>query len=140
MVKTKTKNMPQGVKIISILYYVAAAIYLLMGILLIAGGGVLSSLNLEGSMPWLAALGGGLLVLGGVIAIAFGVLDFFIAKNLNKGKEWARIIVIVFSVIGFVSALMSLIGGSAGSIISLALNGWIGWYLWLNKETKKYFH
>ncbi len=134
----KTKRVPTGVKAISILYYVGAVLMVLLAILFIVGAGAVSTL-LE-QYPILSALGSGVLILVGIIMIALAVLYFFVAKGLTELKSWARILVIVFSVIGFLSALSTLFSGDvAGSIFSLVINGVIGYYLWFGKEPKKAF-
>lgn len=131
------KEVPTGVKIISVLYYIGAAVCVLLGIALIAGGGLFGSMLDE----VLGGFLGGIIIVVGIFAIALGVLNFFVAKGLWKGKNWARIVVIIFSILGAVSAINSLFraGNMVGDLFSLAIDVVIGGYLLLNEEVKKVF-
>ena len=124
------KEMPTGVKLIAVLYYVSAAVGVLLGILFLAAGGLLGS-----TIPFLAALG----VVGGIIFLAFGIVSFFIGRGLWQGKDWARIIAIVFAAIGLLSSLLTIAGSLVGGLIGLILHGAIIWYLMFNKEGKNAF-
>lgn len=128
------KEVPVGVKIISVLGYIGAVLVLLLGIGMIAGAGFIASF-LEG----LAILGAGLFVGLGIVLIALAVLGFFMARGLWKGQNWARILTIIFSGIGFLQALIALIQGNFGSIVTLVIDGIIAYYLWFNADVKKAF-
>lgn len=133
MVKKKDKKMPTLVKVISVLYYIGAALGLIFGILLIAGAGIID-LILE-QMPELAALGASVFVLIGVLLIILSVVDFFVARGLWHGRNWARIVVIVFCVLGFLTGVTNIASNWFNIIVDLA----IGLYFYLNKEVKKAF-
>lgn len=134
------KNMPTGVKVISVLFYIVAVLALILGILALVGGGLAGSL--VGNDSENAALGPIFAVAGvaaGVILIIIAVFYFFIGRGLWKGQNWARIVAIILAVIGLLSSLLSLIQGAWMSIIWLVVDGWIAWYLWFNKNVKKAF-
>jgi hypothetical protein len=131
-----SKQVPTGVKIISVLYYIGAVASLLFGILMIVGAGALGAL-IE-NIPF-AALFGGLFVVLGIVMIALAVLSFFIGRGLWKGQKWARIIVIIFAILGLIGAIFNLINGQWSSIISLIINGVIGYYLLFSKSVKAAF-
>jgi hypothetical protein len=132
------KEIPTGVKIISVLYYIGAVLFALLGILFIVGAGMINTIASE--IPLIAELGAGLFVVAGIIMIALGVLAFFIGKGLWKAKSWARILVIILSCLGVLSTLISMIQGDISSnIFNLLLNGVIGGYLWFNNSVKKAF-
>lgn len=131
------KQMPTGVKVISVLYYIGAAFALIGGILLIAGGGLMGSLIEELGV---FALFGGLFLVLGVIFIGLAILSFFIGRGLWKGQKWARIIAIIFAILGVLGAISSLIGGEwVSGIINLIIQGLIGYYLLFNKAAKEAF-
>lgn len=136
MVK-KQKSIPTGVKIISVLHYIGAGVMGIIGLMFILGGGMFESLLAEN--PELASLSAGLFVFFGILFICFGVLAFFIGRGLWKLQNWARITAIVFSCIGAISSIISLVMGDFGSIVSLAIQVIIGSYLWFNKDVKKAF-
>jgi hypothetical protein len=132
--KSVSKTIPTGVKIISILYYISAVLAVLAGIVIIFGGSLLASFFVS-----FAILGAGLFVIMGIIIIAVGVLGFFIGKGLWEGNPWARTVAIILAALGTLSSLSSIVGGDFGSIVSLAINVLIGWYLLSNEEVKKFF-
>ncbi len=128
------KERPLGVTILAILGYIGTVLLAIGGILMFTGAGFLTT-----SFGTLGVFSSNVFIGMGVFFLAFAVLQFFIAKGLWDGKNWARIITIVFAAIGVLSALMSLISGSFSSIISLAIDGVIIWYLATVGEVKRFF-
>ena len=132
------KQIPTGVKVISILYYIGAVFSAIIGILFIVGAGMIESIASQ--VPFIGEIGAGLFIVAGIIMIGLGILSFFVGKGLWRGKSWARIIVIVFSCLGVLMAILSMAQGDvAGNIFNLLLNGVIGGYLWFNDGVKKAF-
>lgn len=129
--KKSSKQVPVGVKIISILYYIGAVISLISGIALIAGGSFLSGLY--------GGLFTGLAVVAGIFMIALAVLGFFVGRGLWKGQQWARVVAIILAILGIISAISSLVQGAWSSIVGLIIQIVIGGYLWFSKEVKKAF-
>jgi len=137
-VSKAVSGVPTGVKVISVLYYIGAVLSVLFGILFIIGAGAIGSVAEQ--IPGLALAGAGLFVVVGIIFIALAVLGFFIGKGLWKAQNWARIVAIVFAVLGVLMALSSLVQGIIGSsIIGLITNGLIGGYLLFNQNAKAAF-
>jgi len=133
------KEIPAGVKVISIVYYVAAAFLVLVAVMFFVGSGVISSLL--GNIPIisiLGALGSGLFIFGGIVCLVFGILGFFIGRGLWNTKKWARILVIVFSCIGVLIGIVSITTGFV-AIVQLAISGFIGGYLIFSKKVKEAF-
>jgi hypothetical protein len=132
-------NVPTGVKVISVLYYIAAVLSLLGGIAMLVGAGLIGSL--ANSIPLLGLFGGGLFVVGAIIMIGLAALDFFVGLGLWKGQQWARIVAIIFAALGALSALVSLVQGNigGGGIVGLIIHGLIGGYLLLNSSVKMAF-
>ena len=128
------KDMPVGVKILAILGYIGAALTLLAGILLIFGASFMAQIMSQIG-PLAAVFGGIGFVVLGIIFIAFAVLDYFIAKGLWNGKNWARIIVIVFAALGILGGITS----PLNNIVGIIINGVIIWYLGFNKPVARAF-
>lgn len=124
------KNMPVGVKILAVLAYIGAVLALLAGIAMFFGSAVF--------VTYLGAFAG-LTVVAGIIMIAFAVLYFFIGRGLWKGQNWARIVAIILSVLGLISALFSIATAVSSSVISLIINIVIIWYLGFKPNVKKAF-
>lgn len=140
------KIIPVGVKILSILYYIGAGISALTALILIIIEILLminlSFIDISKVLPdffiFTSNLGLGILVMG-VFVAAIAVLEFFIGRGLSGRKLWAKILVIVFSVIGFVTGLISLTQGDLSGIINLVFSGVVGSYLIFNREAKSFF-
>src|SRR3989344_7495007 len=133
MVKQNSKKIPTGVKVISVLYYIGAVVAVIAGIALLIGAGALATL--VSSVPGLALIAGVGAVAFGILAIILGVIDFFLGRGLWKLQNWARIVTIIFAVLGLLGGISSLFSGEAGSgIVNIIISGVIGWYLWFNKN------
>jgi len=131
------KNRPVGVSILSVLAYIGAVFLLLGGIGLFVGGEVISSYlsSLGAFSGIITAIG----IVAGIILIALAVLYFFIGRGLWKGQNWARIVVLIFIVIGLIGSLVSIMGNLASSIVGIIIDVVIIWYLGFNQEAKSYF-
>lgn len=125
------KEAPIGVKIISVLYYIGAGISLLGAIFMFFGGSFLSQYMLSSIL-------GGAFVLLGFFMVGLAVLSYFIARDLWRLKNWARIIVIVFSALTVLGALTSITQG-VRPIVDLLVSLAIGGYLAFSKEAKSAF-
>jgi hypothetical protein len=132
------RSVPTGVKVIAVLYYIGAVLSALFGVLFLVGAGAIGSLLSQ--IPILGTLGAGLFIVVGVIMIGFGVLDFFVGRGLWKARSWARVVVIVFAVLGAVLAIVSMAQGSIlWNIFNLVVELVIGGYLIFSKDVKKAF-
>jgi len=133
------KEIPTGVKVISVVYYIFAAIAVIASIFLFSGASTINSIL--GSIPIigiLGALGSGLFIFGAIMSLIFGTLSFFIGRGLWKAKRWARGLVIVFSIIGVLIGLVSIASGFV-AVVQLAISGFIGGYLIFSKKVKGAF-
>jgi len=154
------ESVPGFVKFFGILYYIAAGLMALGGGLIILEGGIVSTI-LGSLSPSLAAIGGVFLIFS-IPLFGFAVLDFFIGRGLFKRQKWARIIVIIFAIIGVAQSVISipliiiLNGSSSYSVmlsavpggmallisplvLSLVLSGLIASYLIFSKKVKAAF-
>ncbi|MEK6877999.1 MAG: hypothetical protein AABY22_00245 [Nanoarchaeota archaeon] len=160
---TGKREIPLGIKILSILSYIGAVSAILIGIMFIILGNVFSGNVLEevrqgytASLEYQQALQQDPLMtqqsldlllwmidkmaIMGVFFIILGVVSFFIARGLWKLQNWARITEAVLCAFGLIIVLISLISGNFLSIFSLAINGLIFWYLIFNKNVLKAFN
>ncbi|MEM0465757.1 MAG: hypothetical protein QXW97_03600 [Candidatus Pacearchaeota archaeon] len=144
------KNVPIGVEIISVLYFISAAFLVILGIIFMIGAGFTGffSAYLSKILPLLAlfgVLGTILFIVTGIIFIGIGVLSFFIGLGLWKAKKWARIVAIIFACLGVLSAILGIISSNMSTSIivmnsvSLIINGLIGGYLLFSKKVKEAF-
>lgn len=127
------------VKIIAILGYIGAALGVIGGIIMLFGGSFITTMVPMFDQS-LEAIGGAavltvVFVISGIIAIAFSIFGFIVSLNLWKHKNWARIVMIIFAVLGIISGLTSLPGG----LISLVIEGGILYLLAFSKDVIKLF-
>jgi len=120
------QSRPFGVTIIAILIIIAGVISLLIGIGSVAIGPLI----------------GLVFVVTGAISLALGVAYLVMAFGLWKGKGWAWTISTIVLFIGIVIDMISLPRRSAGdtvsSIVSIAINAVILYYLF-RPHVKAYF-
>ena len=132
------QSVPTGVKIISVLYYIGAVLGIIFGLLFLVGAGAIGSI--ANKIPVLGAIGAGLFVVGGIILIGLGVLGFFVGRGLWKARPWARIIAIIFAVLGILMTVISMIKESiASNIVNLVIQLVIGGYLLFSNSVKEAF-
>lgn len=122
------------VKIISILGYIGAGLSILGGIIMLFGGTFVASYFTMGGAQG-AAFVGALAIVMAIVMIAVGIFGIFVARGLWHHKNWARIVIIIFSVLGVISSLFSLPGG----IIGLIINGAILYFLAFDKTVVSLF-
>lgn len=132
------KQTPTGVKIISIWHYFGGILAILLGILSFIVAGMIGSESMD--IPVLGVLGVGLLIVGGLILVAFGIVILFVGRGLWKGKSWARTVAIIFAGIGILFSIFAMIAGDiSGNLPNVVINGVIGGYLLFNQKVKDFF-
>ncbi len=132
------KSVPTGVKVIAVLYYIGAVLCAIMGLLFLVGAGMMSSI--ANQIPLLGVLGSALFIVGGIILIGVGVLNFFVGKGLWNARSWARIVAIIFMTLGILMAILSMIQGNiANNIFGLVIELAIGGYLLFSNSVKEAF-
>lgn len=135
--KKVQKNVPVLVKLIAILYGLVAIVLLVEGILVATG--VVTIIN-DSMEPWMTYESAqAFYVIIGLIVSGLGVLYGFICRGLWKVQKWARIVVIVFTLLGIFFVLLSIATVSIMGIIQLTVNIFIGIYLSFIKEAKEVF-
>lgn len=136
------KGVPTGVKVLSVLGYISAVATLLLAIIFFMGsafvGDIIQKMQAEGVvLP--AMFGAGLFVALGIFFLGCAILDFFLARGLWKGQNWARIFVLILFSLSALGNLISIIGGDFRNIVGLLITGFVIWYLGFNKEVKAAF-
>jgi hypothetical protein len=138
------KKVPNGVKIISVLYIIFAIAIIFATIFYIYNMAVISKpldipadsgLDIPNHFDTISLI----MIMSGIIFVGSAVFFFFIGRGLWKGKNWARMTVIVFSVLSVVGGLGKVIDGNIGAIISAGVSAIIGGYLFFNKNVKQVF-
>jgi len=128
---------PTGVTILAVLEFLGAGLFILIGLLFLVGFGLL------GGAAGQAGEGGGMAVLmglgavAGVVFLVLALIPLAVGIGLWKLRNWARILVIVFSILGVLSnlagAAIPLMTGdpvsAVSSVIGLGVNGLILWYM-----------
>ena len=116
------QSRPFGVTIIAILIIIAGVISLLIGIGSVAIGPLI----------------GLVFVVTGAISLALGVAYLVMAFGLWKGKGWAWTISTIVLIIGIISLPRRSAGDIVSSIVSIAINAVILYYLF-RPHVKAYF-
>jgi hypothetical protein len=106
------KNAELTVKIIAVLGYIAAGLAILGGLMVLLFG---RSLGIMYSRSW--ALVSAYAVTMAILMVIAGVVGIFVSKALWSHKNWARIVIIIFSALGIISSLLRLPSGIIGIVI-----------------------
>jgi uncharacterized membrane protein (DUF2068 family) len=143
---------PVGVTILAILDFLGAVFCILAGLGFMLSGGMIAAMlsqnsQLSSQIPaGVAGIVGGLGVGVGVGMLILAVINALLGWGLWKLKNWARVITLIFTVLGGLSlalcVLLSLVHFSLLGIIWygfwLAIYGLIIWYL-LKPDVKRAF-
>jgi len=137
----KKSNVPEGVLILAVLVFAGAVVsFLLASFMFSFADGIRSMDPSVLISAGFDGLGYGLVILLGLFFLGMSIFNYFVGQSLLIGRNWARIILGVFSALGIIVAVMNLFNGIyASGVFSLIVNGVIVWYLFTRKETKKFF-
>ncbi len=124
------------IKVLSILGYIGAGLLIFIGLFMTLGANMMG--NYMGQMMSGFYYGGfisSMIIFMGVVFIGLGILSIFVSKGLWDHKNWARIVALIFAVIGAVGALFSLPVG----VVSLLINGFLIYFYGFEQEVIKLF-
>ncbi len=123
---------PGGVTVLAILDFLGGILAFFVGLFVVAlgGSGLLAQFGY--------GFASGFVVVAGVAVIIIGLLGLLLGYGMWTGKEWAWLLAVILYALGALSSLLSLAGGSFGSIVSLVIYGILLWYLW-KPHVKAYF-
>lgn len=140
------KQVPTGVKIISVLQFIGVGLVWISALMMLIGGIILLSsgpaalLN-QGVpiqyLPFLSA-GGVVFIVISVVFVGIGIFFFFVARGLWRLKNWARILTIVLQALSIIYYLYTIIIG-AGGYFSLIVSAVIVAYLLFSKKVNEAF-
>ena len=120
-----------GITVLAILGYIGAGLTLLFGLAIMFGSGALAGVFAQ--IPGLALLSSSLMIVASIVMLAFAVLDYFIARGLWNGKNWARILVIIFAALGILGSIWPF------NIVTIIIDGLVILYLGFYKPAVDYF-
>jgi len=90
-------------------------------------------ISLDSSNYSTSALGS-LITIGGLVLVALGIASLIVSWGLLKGKEWARTITLIISIIAIIIAIISLASSQdLTHIISIIIYGIIIYYMFTDK-------
>jgi len=133
--KQVSKERHWGISVLSILGYIGAVVTVILGLTMLLGSSIFSSL-IGKAFPQLATYadaGTVLFIVLGIIFIGMAVLDYFIARGLWNGQNWARIVAIICSALTILGALWPF------SPVNLIIGIVLVWYLGFYKPAVNYF-
>ena len=139
------KDVPGLVKAISVFYYILSISAIIGGILFIAGFSSLYFYLFLIVTLFLGIIFSFLVILSSV-PIAFlitGIFLFFVARGIWKGRNWARISIIIVSALLIIYAMAYVLTAIPGITISVSpihiINLFIIFYLLFSKRVKEAF-
>jgi hypothetical protein len=124
-----TQHRPTGITIISVLMIIGGIILLFTGITPLFLGPLIS-IDSDSSTSELGLL----ITIGGLVLVGLGIASFIVSWGLLKGKEWARTITLIISIIAIIFAIVSLASnGDLIHIIPVIIYGIIIYYMFTDK-------
>ncbi len=119
------RTRPTGVTVLAILEIIGAILSLIGAMAFFALGALVGVETEFEAMGGLLAAAG--VAFGGLLLI-LALVGFVLAYGFWTGKGWAWILGIIFSIIGIIIGLVSIIGNPS-SVIGIIINGLILYYL-----------
>jgi len=143
---------PVGISILSIFLLVIGALVILAGIILALFSAIIATTpraveEVARNFSFLPGIPLGLhrtvapelaLAFIGGFTVLMGVVMIVIGRGLWTGANWARWIAIIFFGWNSLTSLLNLLQGQIGSIVSLAINGLIVYYLF-SPHVRRFF-
>ncbi len=151
--KSLRVELPLFVKVVAILLFISAGLTIVMGLLFILAGIIGDSFlsvseiqeifntdpNLSESDLFVGSLLLRFLVVFGILMLILGIIDILIGIGLFKRKNWARILVVILSIIGMASGIIKVFTGVFIGIIDVFVLGIVAWYFTYHKDVKRAF-
>ncbi len=143
MVK-KVSEAPEGIKILAVLYFASALIFIGVGMYIFNFADSIKTID-PGDLVMLAVAGislpgPGPMALIGLLFVAVSIFCYFLAKGLLAAKAWAKLVIGIGVSLSIVFGIIGIFNGTYfGSLSSIIVNGLILWYLFFKESTKKFF-
>jgi peptidoglycan/LPS O-acetylase OafA/YrhL len=131
------KELPVGVQMVSILFYIICVFLLFIGLLSI----ILASSNIEILVMNMGDFGPLIVILMGTLFLGIGILGVFVGSGLRQRKPWARITAIVLLSLTTLMSIYNLYqkGDVETNVIFIIVSILIGAYLIFSKEVTDIF-
>jgi len=131
------KNRPVGITILSIISFIIGGLSILLGIGIMTLSGFLIAML---RIPPIGFLISSIVAIIGIGIIIIGILGILVGWGLLRGKNWARIISIIASIISFVIGIFLLITPGYGfGILNILASTIIIYYL-TRDHVREYFY
>ncbi|MCP8304924.1 MAG: hypothetical protein H3Z50_05610 [archaeon] len=134
MITSKVER-PLGVAILAVLGIIGSILAIVGGVIFIVSGTFLAE-AIEAAIAQYGIIPGvdiGLILASiaiiGAVVLVIGVIGVIIGWGLWKGRNWARIIVIIFSILGIISGLLPLIYLDISGLVGVVIDIIIIYYL-----------
>jgi hypothetical protein len=136
-----SEKRPLGIKIISTYYIIVAILIIITGLIasLFYKTFPTATLDFGPNIPKEVIAEPSFILLIGIILLVIGTVMLILGINLWKLKTWARIVIVIIAVIGFVSAFLGLLQGQLSSLAGLFIEGIIASYLIFSKKADAAF-
>ena len=135
-IEAKKRKAPLGIKIISIIYYIASFLYLAIAIVAFFKQDIISELS---KLELLPVMNSDTIIIFGIFFLLLSILSFFIARGLLKFQMWARIALLGICALNIVGGIFSILEGNYLSAINLLFNLIIACYLIFSRKVKEAF-
>lgn len=145
------KQIPTPAKVISVLYFIGA-------IYAVASSGAVEGITLKVTIDFISSLSkiinplglsGAVSIIVALVALGLIILELLVARALWNGKNWARLLLIAFSITGVLIGIYLLTQRNVAENIlqifdfeaftTILINGLILGYLLLSKKVKQTF-
>jgi hypothetical protein len=81
------------------------------GVLLLLGGAVVKNLGDQTGVAAFGDLVGGVVAVFGIVVLVIGIVQIFGGIGSWRGREWGRVIGLIYGVLGFLFGLAAAAGG-----------------------------
>ena len=124
-------NRPQNVTIIAIVEFCLCALFTLLGVGLLVGGGFVATILRQQGQQYAGVLGT-IGAAAGIFILVCAAIWVFVLINFWNMKNWARIVVMVFAVLSALQNCVGVLGSLMRfSIFGLLWNGaWGAFWVW----------
>jgi hypothetical protein len=138
---TNWHEFPWGFKLIIVLGYLSAGLYVLMGLgLLISAEQYKLALYEQFPLPYRAALGEAYFLSTGILLLFISLLTFFVTRSLGRGENWARIVGIIYASLAILGGLVQVNGEKAGgAVLAIVIYAFMLYFLAFNSKVRNIF-
>ncbi|HKV05265.1 MAG TPA: hypothetical protein VJO53_09190 [Candidatus Acidoferrales bacterium] len=98
---------PTGVTILGVLLFIGAGLLALAALMMLLGGAMMSSMSARPHFGMMAGIGAAIL---GVVCLGIAALYVVLGVGLWMLQNWARVLTIVFAILGAIVSVMGLFG------------------------------